>query len=65
MHGSRRHRDQEARTKQLYKCTLYLFIVFSLELSCSATGEQKKVPFRFLDGPKSEPTFCMLCLIRI
>lgn len=46
MHGSQRHRDQEARapwTKRhfiIYKCTLYLFIVFSLELRSSATGEE-------------------------
>ncbi|TWW70258.1 C-type mannose receptor 2 [Takifugu flavidus] len=44
MHGSRRHRDQEARapwTKRqlvLYKCTLYLFVVFGLEPKSSATA---------------------------
>lgn len=47
MHGSRRHRDLEARApwtkRQLisYKCTLYLFIVFGLELRSSAPGEEQ------------------------
>lgn len=55
MHGSRRQRDREARApwtdRQLviYKCTLYLFVVFSLELKSSATGEEK-VQLHFLDG---------------
>lgn len=52
MHGSQRHRDQEARppwTKRqliVYKCTLYLFIVFSLELRSCATGEEKSLIYQ-------------------
>lgn len=70
MHGSRRHRDQEARApwtdRQLviYKCTLYLFVVFSLELKSSATGEEK-VQLHFLDGRKSEHTCRILRLGRL
>lgn len=65
MHGSQRHRDQDARApwtkRQLIvsKCTLYLFIVFSLELRSSAAGEEKS--FDLSDGRKSEPTFSPLC----
>lgn len=70
MHGSRRHRDQEARApwtdRQLVisKCTLYLFVVFCLELKSSATGEQK-VQLHFLDGVKCEHTCGILRLGRL
>lgn len=49
MQGIERHRKKESRrtwtNRQLilYKCTLYLFIVFSLELKSSVTGEKKKI----------------------
>lgn len=70
MHGSRRYRDQEARAPWtnrkliISKCTLYLFVVFGLELKSSATGEEK-VHLHFLDGRKCEHTFNILRLGRL